>query len=105
MKAGEPAASSRTLLIHTLRLTDIDVDVVYRKEGGRVQRLPRIPLLEITDISSEGGFPIDQITSSVLGSMLKEVFLKQNLKNMLQNLLDQQDNLRPLLSPFKGLLK
>lgn len=101
-----PAAttSSRTVLIHRLVLTNIDVDVVYRKEGGKVQRLPRIPRIELTEISSEGGVPLDQIMNSVLGQMLKEVFLKQNLKNMLQNLLEHPDSpLQQYLGPFKGL--
>lgn len=92
--------TSRSVLIKKLVLTDIRVDVVYRKEGGRVQHLKPISRLELTNISSEGGFPLDQITNSVLGETLKQVFIKQNLKNMLQNLLENQDPLKPLLSPF-----
>lgn len=99
----EPS-SQRTVLIHRLVLTNVDVDVVYRKDGGKVQKLPRIPRIELTEISSEGGLPLDQIMNSVLGEMLKQVFLKQNLKNMLQNLMDNPNNpLQPYLSPFKGL--
>ncbi len=102
-----PAASGkseRTVLIRRLVLTNIDVDVVYRKEGGKVQKLPRIPRIELTNISSEGGVPLDQVMNSVLGQMLKEVFLKQNLKNMMQNLLDNPNNsIQQYLSPFKGL--
>jgi len=95
--------SGRTLLIHKLILTDIDVDVVYRKEGGKVQKLPRIPRIELTEISSEGGFPIDQLMNSILGEMLKQVFIKENLKNMLQNLLENQNPLKEYINPFKGL--
>jgi hypothetical protein len=108
-KKEEPAPSasngnSRTVLIHRLVLTNIDVDVVYRKDGGKVQKLPNIPRIELTEISSEGGLPLDQIMNSVLGEMLKQVFLKQNLKNMMQNLIENPNNpIRQYLSPFKGL--
>lgn len=102
--APSPSSSARTVLIHRLVLTNIDVDVVYRKDGGKVQKLPRIPRIELTEISSEGGVPIDQIMNSVLGEMLKQVFIKQNLKNMLQNLIENPNNpLEPYLRPFKGL--
>lgn len=101
-----PSSSSntRTVLIHRLILTNIDVDVVYKKEGGKILKLPRIPRIELTEISSEGGMPLDQVMNSVLGEMLKEVFLKQNLKNMLQNLIQNPTNpIRQYLGPFKGL--
>lgn len=99
-----PPSSSRTVLIHRLILTNIDVDVVYRKDGGKVKKLPRIPRIELTEISSQGGLPLDQIMNSVLGEMLKEVFLKENLKNMLQNLLENPNNpIQQYLKPFQGL--
>jgi hypothetical protein len=95
---------TRSLLIKKLVLTNTDVDVVYRKEGGKIQRLPRIPYMEITNISSEGGLPMDQIMNSVLGEMLKEVFIKQNLKNMLKTLIEQNNTLNQFLSPFQKFL-
>lgn len=98
---GEP---SHTLLIHKLVLTDIDTDVVYRKEGSKIHKLPRIPRIELNEISSEGDFPINQLMDSVLGSLLKEVFMKQNLNNMLQNLLKPQKVIPKHLLPFGDFL-
>lgn len=99
-----PTGSERSVLIHRLVLTNIQVDVVYRKEGGKVKKLPLIPRIELTEISSEGGFPMDQIMNSVLGQMLKEVFIKQNLKNMMQELLNNPNlPYQQYLSPFRGL--
>jgi uncharacterized protein involved in outer membrane biogenesis len=98
-----PETSQRSVLIHRLVLTNIDVDVVYRKDSGKVKKLPRIPKIELTEISSEGGLPMDQIMNSVLGEMLKQVFLKENLKNMLQDLLNQPSPIQQYLAPFKGL--
>ncbi len=98
--AAEPG---RSVLIRSLILTNIDVDVVYRKEGGKIQRLKRIDRIELTNVSSQGGLPMDQIMNSVLGQMLKSVFEKQNLQNMLQDLIQQQGGLQKYLDPFKGL--
>jgi uncharacterized protein involved in outer membrane biogenesis len=103
-KAAPPTDSGpkRSVLIKRLILTNIDVDVVYRKEGGKIQKLKRIDRIELTNVSSEGGLPMDQVMSSVLGQMLKSVFEKQNLQNMLQDLLQQQGGLQQYIEPFKG---
>ncbi len=97
-----PSPSNRSLLIHRIILTNIDVDVVYRKEGGKVKRLPRIPRMELTEVSSEGGLPMDQILNSVLGEMLKQVFIKENLKNMIQEFLNTPSPIQQYIQPFKG---
>ncbi|MBS0619976.1 MAG: hypothetical protein JSS61_00760 [Verrucomicrobia bacterium] len=93
--------SGRSVLIHKLILTNIDTDIVYRKEGGKVKKLPRIDRIELTEISSQGGLPMDQIMNSVLGQMLRSVFEKQNIKNMLQNLLPKPQQLIPS-NPLRG---
>ncbi len=94
--------SQRSVLIKHLVLTNIDVDVVYRKEGGKVKKLKRIEKIELTNVSSKGGLPMDQVMNSILGQMLKSVFEKQNLQNMLQDLLNSQGTVQDYLSPFKG---
>jgi uncharacterized protein involved in outer membrane biogenesis len=103
-KEAAPEGEQRSVLIHRVILTNINVDVVYKKDHGKVKKLPTIPRMELTEISSEGGLPMDQITNSVLGEMLKQVFIKENLKNMLQELMNQPANpIQQFLSPFKGL--
>jgi hypothetical protein len=104
-KKKEEAApgSQRSVLIHHVILTNINVDVVYKKDSGKVKKLPTIPRIELTEISSEGGLPMDQITNSILGEMLKQVFIKENLKNMLQELMNQPGPIKQYLAPFKGL--
>lgn len=103
-KATPPTTKKpgRSVLIHRIVLTNIDVDVVYKKDGGKVQRLPRIPRMELTEISSEGGLPMDQILNSVLGEMLKQVFIKENLKNMMQEFMNTPSPVQQYLEPFKG---
>jgi uncharacterized protein involved in outer membrane biogenesis len=102
-KKKNQAASQRTVLIHRLVLTNIDVDVTYRKDSGKVKKLPTIPKIELTEISSEGGLPMDQIMNSILGEMLKQIFIKENLKNMLQDFMNQPSPVQQYLAPFKGL--
>jgi uncharacterized protein involved in outer membrane biogenesis len=101
-EAQVPDASARSVLIHRIVLTNIDVDVVYKKEGGKIKRLPRIPRMELTEISSEGGLPMDQILNSVLGETLKQVFMKQNLKNMMLEFMNTPSPVQQYLAPFKG---
>ncbi len=101
-QATAPSGSKQSVLIHRIVLTNIDVDVVYRKEGGKIKRLPRIPRMELTEISSEGGVPMDQILNSVLGEMLKQVFIKENLKNMIQDFMNTPSPVQQYLQPFKG---
>lgn len=94
--------SKRTVFIKKIVLTNLNVDVVY-KTDKKVKRLPTIDRMELTDISSEGGFPSDQIMNSVLGQMLKSVFVKENMNNMLQDLLKQENPVNKFLRPFQGL--
>lgn len=79
--------STRTVLIKQLVLTNISTELVYDTDPGKIRKLPKIDRIVLTNISSEGGFPIDQIASSVLGQMLKQVFIQENLKNMLEGVL------------------
>lgn len=94
--------TKRSVLIHRIVLTNIDVDVVYKKDSGKVKKLPRIDRIELTEISSHEGVPMDQILNSVLGEMLKQVFIKQNLKNMMQELMNVPSPVQEFLAPFKG---
>jgi uncharacterized protein involved in outer membrane biogenesis len=104
-KKPKTSGSGRSVLIRSLVLTNIDVDVVYLKDSGKVKHLPRIDRIELTDISSEEGVPMDQILNSVLGQMLKSVFIKENLKNMMQDLIQNPPSgLQKFIGPFKGLL-
>jgi uncharacterized protein involved in outer membrane biogenesis len=95
----------RSVFIKELIINNISVDLVYVEGGGRIKKLPVIKQIVLKNISSEEGFPIDQLMNSVLGQMLKEVFIRQNLQNMLDTLLDQQSQLNDYIRPFRGLIK
>ena len=98
-------ARGRSVFIKELIINNISVDLVYVQGGGRVKKLPMIKQIVLKNINSEEGFPIDQLMNSVLGQMLKEVFIQQNLQNMLEGLLNQPSQLNDLIQPFRGLIK
>lgn len=97
--------TGKSLLIKELIINNISVDLVYVKGDGKIKKLPMIKQIVLRNISSEEGFPMDQLMNSVLGQMLQQVFIQQNLKNMIQELVPKAQDLNNLLDPFKGLLK
>ena len=96
--------NNKTVLIRKIVLNNIQTDLIYRREGTRVKHLPVIDRIELNDISSEGGSALDQIMNSALGEMLKGVFIKQNLKNVLDQVFQPGNNtIQDVLKPLKGL--
>lgn len=94
----------RTVLIHKLILTNIDVDLVYRSEGNTVKRLRHIDRIELNDVSSEDGIPANQITSLVLKEMIKNVLLEQNLQNLIQDIIkNPEKGIKKILNPLKNI--
>lgn len=99
-----PSEASRTLFIKKIDLQNISTQVVYLTNPEHRIHLKQIPLISLTNVSSHGGLPIDQLLNSVLGEMLLTVFKKENLRNMLQELLNPANTVKKLLSPFKSIL-
>lgn len=98
--------NKKTVLIKTLVLTNIQVDLVYKSKGNEVKKLPPIDKIILTNINTAEGLPMNQIMHSVLGQMLKSVFLKENLKDALDGFLQEPEStVDKLLSPFQGLFK
>ncbi|MES2198826.1 MAG: hypothetical protein V4489_01475 [Chlamydiota bacterium] len=98
------SGSKKTVFIKTLTLTNIQVDLVYKNKKNEVKKLPVIDKIVLTNINTEEGLPMNQIMNSVLGQMLKSVFLKENLKDAVNELLQEPEStVDKLISPFKGL--
>ena len=98
------ADKQKSILIKRLSLRNIKTELVFLKEKTSVKRLPTIDEIVLTDITSEGGLPMDQLMNTVLGQMLKSVFQKQNLQNMLKGLLDSPEKaIDTFMKPFKGI--
>ncbi len=105
-KSTEGQKTNKKVLIKKLILTNISADLVYDSESNSgVRRLPAIPRMEFTNVTSEGGIPSDQIMQSVLAQMLVAIFKEENLKNMLDNIFEApfKDSFDIITEPFKKL--
>jgi hypothetical protein len=102
-QASTAASADKTVLIRRLVLTNIQPDLLYRSEG-KVRHLPVIPRIELVNITSKGGDLSDQLMNSALGQMIKEIFIKENLKEALDKIFQQipGGNNNPV-NLFKGL--
>lgn len=98
----EAGPSAKKVLIKKLVFNDIQTDLLFRQNGGKIKKLPQIKQIVLTNISSEGGFPTDQLMSSILGQMLKEVFIQNHLNNMIKGFVDSPGKaVDTLTKPFK----
>jgi len=95
----------RTVLIKKLIVTNLNIDLVYEKGGGKIQRLKPVDRMEFDNVSSEGGLPTEQITRLIVNHMLRQVFSLENLQDMLENILQNpgQGTLQKIFQPFKGI--
>jgi len=93
----------KSVIIKKLVLTNIQVELVYRNKPNDIKKFPVINEIILTDINTEEGVPMEQIMHSVLGQMLKSVFIKENIKNALDGIFNSpQSTVEKFLSPFKG---
>jgi hypothetical protein len=94
----------KKVFIKRLVFNNIQTELLFRSEGGAPRKLPLIRQIVLTNISTEGGFPTDQVMATVLGQMLKQVFLEHNLNNMIRELfLDSPGKaVDKVLKPFEG---
>jgi hypothetical protein len=78
---------NKKVLIKKLVLTDITTDLVFDRHTGRVRNLPHIGRMEFANVSSQGGLPMHQIMSSVLGSMLYDIFEAYEINQIIEDIL------------------
>lgn len=71
-----------------ITLSNIHSEVYYRDQEGQVIVLDEIPMMHFTDVNSKKGIPSQQLMDSVLVGMLTEVFTRQNLRNMMQGVIN-----------------
>ncbi|MCH9613833.1 MAG: hypothetical protein SP1CHLAM54_08420 [Chlamydiia bacterium] len=79
------------VLIKRLILTNVNIDLVYKRPDGQVQKLRPISRIELQNVSSKGGVPASEITRIVMQQALRNIFSKENLENMLQDVIDGND--------------
>lgn len=75
---------SKDYLIRRLILTNLTVQVT--KADGSVKRYPTIPRMEFHNISSETGFPISEIEKAIFDLVMKDLFRKLQLDELLRTI-------------------
>jgi hypothetical protein len=98
------SASEKTVFIKRLLLTNIQADLLYQSDG-KIRQLKPIKQIELTNISSKGGNISDQLMNSALGEAVKQIFVEENLKDILDQLMQSPagDQLKNYLGPLKGI--
>lgn len=99
--SSQRSASNKTVLIKKLIIRNISTQVFYASSSKKPINLKPIDKLEFDNISSTDGFPVEQLSSSVLGKMLKQVFVQQNLQDMLNKWIQPQQQIPSYMNPFK----
>jgi uncharacterized protein involved in outer membrane biogenesis len=103
--ANKGEKKGKTVLIKKLILTGINLDLVYRQGGGKIQHLPPIKRMEFTNISSETGIPTQQISDIILSETLRSIFQRENLQNMIEGFMQSPSKgIENLIQPFKNFL-
>ena len=74
----------RKYLIKKLILNNLTV--ILTKENSQKQTFPTIEKLEFYNISDETGFPIEEIEKAIAQTIIKSIFEKYNLLNLLKEL-------------------
>jgi len=90
-KNKQKKSAPRDYLIRTLLLRNLTVEVT--QADGKVKRYPTIKQMEFHNISSETGFPVDEIEKAIFDLMMKDLFKKLQLDRIF-------DTIRPLPLPM-----
>lgn len=84
IKTNTKSKKKGSYLIKKVVLKNLTV-TVYTKDG-RKKRYPTIENLEVYNITEESGFPIDKIEQAIFKEVLKSIFQKLNLKELIKSL-------------------
>jgi len=104
-KAADPKnQKERVVKINKVVLKDIRIEMVFRTGDQRVRRLPPIKQIEFYDLSTEGDSISRALMDSIIVQMLEQIFLKENIKNMLKSVINlPAGTVNKVLSPFEGI--
>ncbi len=104
-KGGKDQESEREVLIKKLILKNSTIQVVYKTNPQKIQTY-KIKTMELNNLSSRGGLPIDQITKVIIRQSIQEIFSPKNLGNLFKNLFPKNFNpLAPIFSSFDPVKK
>ena len=100
---AQEKGKTTSVLIKKLIITNLNIDLVYQRGDRRVRKLKPIKRIELNNISSEGGIPTAQIMDIIMSEMLRNVFSKEGLQNMLDGVLSPGGKADSIQGSLKGL--
>ncbi len=96
----EDKASTREYLIKTLTLENLQVYLT--KSSGTVIKFPVIHHLEFHDISNKTGFPLNKLEKALMQAVIRSVFSRIGLGNLVKTLNPLKVVPKILELPFSG---
>jgi len=102
-KEAKNKGKSTSVLIKKLVITNLQIELAYKTGGQANRKLRPIERIELTNISSEGGIPTNQIMNIVMQETLRNIFSKEGLQNMLENVINPGDSGGGVMDTLKGL--
>lgn len=84
----------RAYLVQKLILNDLDVQLIFY--NGKITKV-HIPKLVFYNISEKSGFPVEQLEKAILHAIVRSIFDKFGIKNILRNV--SPENLLPKIDP------
>ena len=85
IKPLEERNQNKSILVKKLIFTDLQVELVYREGSQNIRKIKPIDRLELTNISSKGGVPTDQIMHIILSEMLRSILSVEGLQNIIED--------------------
>ena len=95
----DPKETNYVVAVDRVILTNINIDLVYKDNPKNIQKI-KIKDIELKNLSTDGDFPVNQLTKIIMQQALKQIFSIQNLGNMLKDLLIP-DSTPPFINPLK----
>lgn len=78
----------KQVLIKKLILTNLEIEMYTHGKDSQVKKLNTIKRLEFTNVTSSGGIPTAQIMNVIIQQALREIFSKEGIQNMLNDILN-----------------
>ena len=84
---GNESSSNKYVKVTKCILTNLNVQLAYTSGNPAPKFYPTIAYLEINNIDSRNGLPLQEISNAILQATLQQIFSQENIKNMLETYL------------------
>ena len=98
-----PHLDEKTILVRHLLFTNIRIELLLQ---GSVRNFSPIPKIEFYDVTSEKGFPINEITALIARKLMEELSILKGFANMLKAIISiPEEAIKAVFFPFRFLFR